>query len=95
MANINFTFTCRECEAEIIVALDEVDAGEVVQVGFLVLGSLSRWVRIKSWRRPQLELEGDLVVTTKLAVFSNTQRVEKLDRLESLKEAGNAMMDGR
>jgi len=41
-----------------------------------------------------LKLEGDSVVTTKLVVFSNTERVEKLDRLESIKAAGDAAMRG-
>lgn len=30
---INFNFVCQSCEVEIIIALDESDAGEVVQVG--------------------------------------------------------------
>jgi len=30
---INFNFVCQSCEAEITVALDEADAGVIVEVG--------------------------------------------------------------
>ena len=64
-------------------------------VGVLVTqatGRAERQAAVNPTSSLGLKLEGDTVATTRLEVFSNTLKVEKLGRFESIEAACDAAM---